>query len=277
MRRGCGAAIRFGVSVGILFSCSAAARAQEAQISAIAGQSAAALEHAHEHHVLVLDFTGTPAMDALGERLAADFRAALTQQGISWLKVEDRAATLDRATEMSLTMANLRDPATVRWVYGNSSVDSWISGALAEQADGLELTIDVERLVDHTQIAKFTTAIPLPPDLKALIVAPPADTEFASVPVNGAAGYTKAVCTVCPQAVYSTEALHSHAQGTVILTFTIDKHGHTKDVRVKQAMPDGLTQQAIDAVLGWKFTPAKDARGKRVAVRQLTAVEFRQN
>jgi hypothetical protein len=45
---------------------------------------------------------------------------------------------------------------------------------------------------------------------------------------------------------------------------------------VKQAMPDGLTQQAIDAVLGWRFTPAKDPRGKKVEVRQTTAVEFHQ-
>ena len=60
-------------------------------------------------------------MSALGEKLAADFRAALTDQRASWLKVEDRAATLDRATEMSLTLANLRDPATLRWVYAKAT------------------------------------------------------------------------------------------------------------------------------------------------------------
>ncbi|MGC2721117.1 MAG: energy transducer TonB [Candidatus Acidiferrales bacterium] len=267
----------FTVSAGLLLSWTSAARAQEAQIDQLAHESADALVKAQMRHVVVLDFTGTDAMSALGEKLAADFRAALTGQRAAWLKVEDRAATLDRATEMSLTLANLRDPATLRWVYHESDVDSRISGKIAEQNDGLMLTLDVERLVDDTQIAKFTTAIPLLPDLKALIAAPPADDEFASLPVNGAVGYTKAVCIACPFAVYSTEALHARAQGTVILAFTIDKHGRTKDVRVKQAMPDGLTQQAIDAVLGWKFTPAKDSRGKRVQVRQQTEVDFRLN
>ncbi len=231
---------------------------------------------ARVRHVVVLDFTGIDAMGTLGEKLAADFRVALARESRNEFKVEDRAATVDRATEKSVTLANLRDPATLGWIYSESDVDSSISGELSEDSAGVKLEVRIHPLASPSPIAEFSADIPLLPDLKALIVAPPADTEFASLPMNGAAGLTKAVCVTCPQAVYSTEGLRAHAQGTVILAFTIDKHGRTKDVRVKQAMPDGLTQQAIDAVLGWKFTPAKDARGKKVEVRQTTAVEFHQ-
>ena len=259
-----------------MLSWGAAARAQEAQIGRLAHDSAGALIQARKRHVVVLDFTGNDAIATLGEKLAADFRVALARESRNEFKVEDRAATVDRATEKSVTLANLRDPATLGWIYSESGVDSWISGELTEDSVGVKLDVRIHPLASPSLIAEFTAEIPLLPDLKALIVAPPADTEFASLPTNGAPGLTKAVCVACPQAVYSTEALRAHAQGTVILAFTIDKHGRTKEVRVKQAMPDGLTQRAIDAVLGWKFTPAKDARGKKVEVRQTTAVEFHQ-
>lgn len=273
--------LRIGIRVGAYLVLGAtilvpSLRAQESQIDSLAKQAAGALRAAHMRDVVVLDFTGTPEMAALGERLTSDFRDALAREsgGAANLKIEDRAATLDRATEMSLTLANLRDPATLRWAYAGSPVEAWISGEISDSGGAdRKLTIALHRIAGGGEIAQLSGAIPFPPDLQSLITAAGPE-EFAGMPVNGAVGSTAAMCVACPQAVYSTEALRAHAQGTVILSFTIDKHGHTKEVRVKQAMPDGLTQQAIDAVLAWKFTPAKDPRGKKIEVRQTTAVEF---
>jgi TonB family protein len=277
--------LRMGICIGVCSLASGAAltppaRAQESGLNSFATRAASALKTANKRDVVVLDFTGMPGMAALGERLASDFRDELSRDsgGSANLKIEDRAATIDRATEASLTLANLNDPATMRWVYAGSPMDSWISGDLTQSDAGLKLIITIHPLGADNKardIAQFSGVIPFPPELKSLVTTPQPD-EFASTPINGAVGYTAAKCIACPQAVYSTEALHSHAQGTVILSFTIDKHGRTKDVRVKQAMPDGLTQQAIDAVLGWKFTPAKDPRGKKIDVRQTTEVEFHQ-
>jgi TonB family protein len=160
-------------------------------------------------------------------------------------------------------------------VYAGTPVDSYVSGTLAESDAGLKLTVDFNRIADGKKIAELSSTIPFPPDLKSLLATPEPD-EFAAMPINGAVGYTAAKCIACPQADYALEAVRAHAQGTVILSFTIDKHGRTKDVRVKQAMPDGLTQQAVNTVLGWKFTPAKDPRGKKIDVRQTTEMEFHQ-
>jgi TonB family protein len=60
----------------------------------------------------------------------------------------------------------------------------------------------------------------------------------------------------------------------VILAATVDSHGRVKDIRVKQGMPYGLTERAIEAVREWKLTPAKNEKGKRVAVRQDLTVSF---
>jgi TonB family protein len=273
-RRGCfgGRGVAPGALAAVFLACAGAVRAQQNQVDALAKQAAGALAHAAARNVVVLDFTGTEAMAPLGEKLAADFRAALAHDAAG-LKVEDRALTVERVTERSLELGNLRDSNTMRWVYGDTSVDSWISGAIAETSGGVNLAIQLHHLGNVAPIAEFTSAIPLLPDMKALIQ-PVARDEFASIPANGADGYTKAVCIACPSAVYSTEAIHAGAAGTVILTYTIDKHGHTKDVRVKQGLPNGLTQQAIDSVLTWKFAPAKNAKGKRVAVRQLSEISF---
>src|SRR5580704_6151475 len=271
--------VRMGVGAALVFTVATFApplRAQESQIDTLAKQAAAALRAARSRDVVVLDFTGTPQMAALGERLTSDFRDALAREsgGAANLKIEDRAATLDRATEMDLTLANFRDPATFRWAYASTPIDAWITGEISDSGGAdRKLTIAIHRVADGSQIAQLSGTIPFPPDLQSLVTGTQPD-EFASTPVNGAVGYAAATCISCPQAVFSTEALRAHAQGTVILSFTIDKHGRTRDVRVKQAMPDGLTQQAIDAVLGWRFTPAKDPRGKKVEVRQTTAVEF---
>ena len=271
--------MRVGVGAALVLTVATFAppvRAQESEIDALAKQAAAALRAAHSRDVVVLDFTGTPEMAALGERLTSDFRDALAREsgGAANFKIEDRAATLDRATEMSLTLANFRDPATFRWAYAGTSVDAWITGEISDSGGAdRKLAIVLHRVADGGEIALLSSTIPFPPDLQSLVTAAQPD-EFASMPVNGAVGYAAAKCISCPQAVFSTEALRAHAQGTVILSFTIDKHGRTKEVRVKQAMPDGLTQQAIDAVLDWKFTPAKDPRGKKIQVRQTTAVEF---
>jgi TonB family protein len=276
MVRGIGTVCVAVVCAAVLIGVSAATvRAQESQVDALAKQSAAALAKTGAHSVVVLDFTGTDAMAPLGERLAADFRGALARDGAAAsLKVEDRAETVERVTERSLSLGNLRDSNTMRWVYGETSVDSWISGTLSDAAGGgVTLALQLHHLGNIALIAEFSGVIPLPADMKALTQAAPHD-EFASMPQNGAEGFSKAACKKCREAVYSREAVAAKARGTVILTFTIDKHGNTKDVRVKQGLPDGLTQQAIDAVLEWKFTPAKNAKGKRVDVRQLSEISF---
>jgi TonB family protein len=263
-----------GVVAALLLGtgCSALA-AQESQLDTLAKQCATALVQAHKHDVVVLDFYGTDAMNPLGEKLAVDFRDALARDAAGAFKVEDRDATIERVTEKGLKLSHLRDSNTMRWIYGSTSVDSWITGTMSDESSGLKLAVQVHHLGNVALIAEYSAVIPLLPDLKALIQPVPRD-EFASLPANGAEGYSKAACVSCPSAVYSTEAIHSKMTGTVVLSFTIDKHGRTKDIRVKQALPDGLTQQAVDAVRAWKFSPAKNSKGKKVEVRQQTEIGF---
>jgi TonB family protein len=283
------------VAAVALLGTASTARAQEVQIAKLAEDSARSLGAAGRHDVVVFDFygagfpSGADPMVGLGEKLAADFRAALAQAaasapaGAPALRVENHAETLERLTNMDLSAGNLRDPNTVRWVYAKTPVDAYITGTVAKASQGYTLTITLhalehvapaeEKSGEPATLGTFSATIPALADLSALVSDPPRD-EFADVPRDGANGYTKAVCERCKLPNYVDTALKAGAQGSVILAVTIDSHGHIKDIRVRQGMPYGLTERAIEAVREWKLKPAKNEKGKRVAVRQDVTVTF---
>jgi TonB family protein len=279
-----------GAAAAVLMTGAApSAHAQEVPIAKLARDAARSLEAANRHAVVVFDFYGAdfPAgadpMAALGQKLAADFRAALAQAGGASLKVEDRATTVERLTTMDLSAGNLRDPNTVRWVYAKTREDAYVTGTIAKAAQGytlavtvhaLDRTVAVNQKIGALQLAgTFSATIPALADLNALVSDPPRD-EFASVPRGGANGYTKAECVRCDPPQYVDTAVRASAEGTVILAVTITSRGHVKDIRVKQGMPYGLTERAIEAVRDWKLSPAKNENGKRVAVRQDLTISF---
>jgi TonB family protein len=284
------------VAALVMLGSGQATRAQEVEIAKLARESAHSLDAAGRRDVAVFDFYGAdfPAgadpMVALGEKLAADFRAALAQTishgpvaGRPALSIENRAATLERLTNMDLSAGNLRDPNTVHWAYAKTPVDAYITGTVARAPQGYTLMVTLHALDsvppveqkngEPPTLGTFSATIPALADLNALVSDPPRD-EFARLPQGGQNGYTKPECIRCVPPEYVDTAVKAKAEGTVILAATIDSHGHVKDIRVKQGMPYGLTERAIEAVREWKLTPAKNEKGKRIAVRQDVTVAF---
>jgi TonB family protein len=73
------------------------------------------------------------------------------------------------------------------------------------------------------------------------------------------------------KAKYTQEAKDNNVEGTVVLNVVFGADGQLGDIRVIRGLPDGLTQQAIEATSKIRFTPAmKD--GRPVSVRG--ALEF---
>jgi TonB family protein len=265
------------VSLGALFvlGMCASAGAQEPQIDALADQMAAALSQAKLKTVIVFDFLGPDEMDALGQKLAADFRAALAKSP-NGPQVADRSQLLELLKKNELVPANVRDAGTEMWLAGQTGLDARISGALSNGVGGLKITVDAHCNVKSCdRFYEFETSIPLTDDLKALIGGRPNEyDEFASLPRSGQNGYSSVSCINCTYAQFSEEALQHKVQGTVILEITIDKDGHAKDIRVKVGLPYGLTQQAVEAVKEWKFKPATGPDGKPAAVRATFETTF---
>jgi TonB family protein len=260
--------IRASLTALLFLFISSSLLAQVPQIDALADQIAASLAHAKLKSVLVFDFVGPDGMDAVGQRLAANFREALAKSERD-IRVEDYSEFLRLLKKNELVLANLHNVATASWLVGQTEVDAWIYGTFSNGVGGLKLTVDAYPLdASADRYFAFATSIPLTDDLKPLIGDRETD-EFSYLPRPGQSGYSYPTCIDCPHLQYSVEVLRHKFCGTVVLELTVDPDGRARDVRVKVGLPFGLTQQAVDRVKEWKLRPATGPDGKPTAVREV--------
>ena len=59
---------------------------------------------------------------------------------------------------------------------------------------------------------------------------------------------------------YSEEARAAKLQGTVLLKVVIDVDGLAKDIEVVNGQGLGLDEQAVAAIMRWKFNPGAEGR-----------------
>lgn len=262
------------VSLGLLvwLLVSSCLLAQKPRIDALADQTAVSLSRAKQKTVLVFDFVGPDGMDALGQKLAADFRAALARSGHDF-QVEDRSRLLEILQKNKLLTASIRDRDTAFWYLRQTGVDASVLGTLSNASGCLTISLQSFSVKESELFSEFETSIPLTDDLKALIGESEKD-EFASMPRGGKDGYSFPSCISCQNAQLSREGAKRNAQGTVVLEVTVDEDGNAKAIRVKQAMPYGITEQVIETVQEWRFKPATGPDGKAAAVRQTVEMKF---
>lgn len=246
--------------------------AQEPQIDTLADQMASSLSHAKQKTVMVFDFVGTDEMNALGQRLAADFRAALGKSAPE-LRVEDRSQLLELIHKSNFGSSDVRDADTASWLLRQTGTDAAILGALSSKNGALKIEVQAFRVTDVHRIVKFETSMALSDDLKALI-GKTEERGVPSLPMAGKAGYSVPRCISCAPAILPEEAAKANYQGTVLLELTVDEDGHVKDITVKKGLPYGVTEHAIAAVQGWRFKPATGPDGKRTAVRTIVEITF---
>jgi TonB family protein len=260
--------IRASLGALLLLLISSPLLAQGPQIDALAYQMAASLAHAKLKTVLVFDFVGPDGMDAVGQKLAADFRATVAKSGQD-IRVEDYSELLGLLQKNGLVLANLHNVATARWLVGQSEPDAWIYGKFSNDVGGLKLTVDAYPLSALAErYLELDASIPLSDGLKALITEEDTDIS-SSTPRSGHSGYSYPECLHCPYMQYTEGGLKHQFNGTVVLEVTVDPDGRAKDIQVKVGLPFGLTQQAIDSVKEWRFRPAVGPDGKPTAVGQV--------
>lgn len=93
-------------------------------------------------------------------------------------------------------------------------------------------------------------------------------------PNAGTGGYGVPTCLYCPRADYSDEAMKVKVQGVVEIVAVITADGKVTDVHVAKGLGFGLDEKAMEAVRGWRLTPARGPDGKPAAVREVIEVAF---
>jgi protein TonB len=117
-----------------------------------------------------------------------------------------------------------------------------------------------------------------PPGAPAPQKQAPAAAPVATVAANaagGAGGVTRdAVLTRAVAPAYPAVALRSRQSGWVVVDFTVDPEGRTRDITVVNAQPRRVFDNAaIDAVRRYRFTPAM-SNGVAVATKRQQKIEF---
>jgi TonB family protein len=250
------------------------ARAQQPQIDALAARVAEELRKKHEKTVIVFDFVGPDKKStAFGQKIADDFSDALKKSGPT-LSVIDRTQIAqglkaDRLASVYDTEMNLRLAKELK-------AAAMVLGTIELHDENLKIAVDSYRVTDGKTIKEFKVKVPLTEQMKSLIDTHPdaGENQSATLPSGGANGYSLPACIYCPQAQYSAQGAKSHIEGTVILVAIVGPDGQAHDIRVVTALPDGLTEKAIEAVRSWKFKPAKGPDGTPAAVRQTIEVTF---
>jgi protein TonB len=78
-----------------------------------------------------------------------------------------------------------------------------------------------------------------------------------------------------PPPLYPPIAMPSRITGSVVLDIVIDRDGSVSGYRILKPLPFRLNEAAIDAVKGWKYTPARNAEGKPVVSVITVSVPFK--
>ena len=76
-----------------------------------------------------------------------------------------------------------------------------------------------------------------------------------------------------PPVSYTDAARKNNTQGVVKLRVTFKKNGEIGEIKVVQGLPDGLSEQAVEAAKKIKFEPAR-RNGKPVTVTKIIRYTF---
>jgi periplasmic protein TonB len=96
----------------------------------------------------------------------------------------------------------------------------------------------------------------------------------AQAPINAAALASKLKQTRTSNPEYPPSALSHHVSGSVLLTYTVDTSGVTRDVHVIEATPPGVFDTAaVNAIRRWRYAPMV-VDGTAIEVPVKTQVRF---
>lgn len=253
------------------------AHSQQAQLDALAAQTAQALQKAHTKSVIVLDFSG-PGFEVtqLGRGLADQFSSTLSAASAGKFKVLDRShlAEFIQGQNLSPLLLGIASNAFPADEFGAKAL---IWGELSNPPGNSALKLSLHCFNSRSRkkkIAEIEADLPLTTDAKSLLLAVIPGTDFSGYAEPGKNGVTLPGCEHCPTPPYTDEAFRAKIQGEVVLGAVITPEGKANSIVVLKRLPHGLTDSAINEVKRWKFKPSLSPDGNPVATWTLIEVDF---
>jgi protein TonB len=196
--------------------------------------------------VTLANFRSAAPQDAESETLAARLTTARTRADS---QRREEQARLNYAADLAAQRAREQDAAQRKAHERTAAL------AAAAKADEEKLALESARAADA---AAKQAEKPLP---SATVERP------AQAPPQ-----LKLTRYVTPE--YPSSALSHNVGGSVIVGYTVDEHGATRDVQVLSAQPSGIFDRgAVEAVKQWRYAPVQ-VGGAAVAVPTRTTIKF---
>jgi TonB family protein len=250
--------------------------AQLPEVKILSDQMAQVLSDAKFQRVAVVDFYGPgEGISNLGVTLADRFDEDLRKTAVGPM-IQDRGqmGVWLKSKNWPLSVLNSIDVSL--WVASQLNIDAIITGNITSTEREFKVEASLYRVDTRQWIKSFEMLSRISPESQALATTfPESEYKFdPGIAVAGQNGYGLPTCLSCPAAPYNDDALRHHTQGSVLLTAVIGADGIPEKLTVRQAMPDGLTDIALETVSTWKFSPANGPDGKPATVQHTIRVTF---
>ncbi|MFZ3214615.1 MAG: TonB family protein [Candidatus Acidiferrales bacterium] len=242
--------------------------------------------------VLVADFEEISDPDSqLAPAFAESFARSLRSHAHNFT-VLDRTDIENAVANHKLPVGALSSREVISCYAPDLGATSIIQAWMEYSPDKIVLSLDVSPVQGDAAFFGKTTIIPRTPEMEALKSKRAVFTEAQfgedkTVWVKDAGtqtkipavayrtpGYSHPDCAYCRQVQYTNGTVRAKISGTLVLTVVIGADGTAQRISVERALPCGLDQQAIEAVKGWRFKPAKDPAGNPAAIVQPVEIAF---
>jgi TonB family protein len=268
--------IRLLILAGFVLVAANSARAQLPDLQVLADQMRQTVSDSKLPTVVVVDFYGSDEkFTNLGVTLADQFENDLKRTP-THDAIRRRGEMRDWLKNKGWPLNVLKSVDVALWIAGQLKVDAVIAGNISIRENEIKVEVNLFRVDTREWVKGFEATSRMSTDA-ATLAAVPAEPDYKfdpTIPVSGQNGYTIPKCISCPEAPYTPGAITHRAQGSVLFTAVIEADGSVGKLTVREALPDGLTEAALEAVSKWRFEPAQGPDGKAAAVQHTVRLTF---
>jgi TonB family protein len=213
----------------------------------------------------------------LGTHLRGVLSDSLARQATG-VKVPDGGAIRNFLSANHVAQDMVYSNALGGWLAKHMHVDGYVTARINKNF-GSPPTAIAELYVCTTGVCVDTATF------DATILLTPEEIEDSGkdyvpelkIPVvpEGTDGVTRAKCVACPMPAIPPELRTENLQGSSRLLVTVLSDGTVDDVFVVGPLGHGLDTLAVDAVLAWKYSPARNAKGDTVPTQIEIEIPFK--
>jgi TonB family protein len=262
----------------ILAAAGSTTQAQLPDMQLMANHMAEVISASREPSVVVIDFYGPGEhFTKLGAALAQSFDNDLKGTSIQ-AAVQKRAPMRDWLQDRLLPSNAFKSIDMALWVAGQLKITAVLGGNVLVRENELTVEVNLYDVADRKWLKGFEITSQISPEATDLVASSTVDFHYKFDPqiaLAGQNGYTVPKCVSCTEeAPYTEEALKHRTQGSVVVMAVIGTDGSVQKLTVREALPDGLTDRALDEVRRWKFIPATGPDGKPAKVQITMKLAF---